>query len=80
MLWFNEAKNQGFILTDEDERLPVSGDGFAHGERPVGRCAQRAVTFDVDDSEGTRRAKNVVFASDPAARRARSRGGSRVRS
>jgi len=80
MLWFNETKNNGFILTDEDERLPVFGEGFARGERPVGRCAQRPVTFDVDDSDGTRRATNVVFTSDPDARRARSRGGSRVRS
>ena len=80
MLWFNEAKNHGFILTDADERLPVFGEGFARGERPVGRCAQRAVTFEVDDSDGTRRATNVVFECDPAGRRARSRGGSRVRS
>ena len=80
MLWFNEEKNHGFILTDEDERLPVLGAGFATGERPEGRCAHRAVTFDVDDSSGTRRAENVVFERDPVARRARSRGGSRVRS
>ena len=80
MLWFNETKNHGFILTDDDERLPVLGEGFSNGERPVGRCAQRAVTFDVDNSDGTRRAKNVAFTSDPAGRRARSRGGSRVRS
>ena len=25
MLWFNETKNHGFILTDDDERLPVLG-------------------------------------------------------
>ena len=61
MLWFNETKNHGFILTDDDERLPVLGEGFSNGERPVGRCAQRAVTFDVDNSDGTRRAKNVAF-------------------
>ena len=80
MLWFNEKKNHGFILTDEDERLAVSGAGFANGERPEGRCANRAVTFEVSESNGTRQATNVVFERDPAARRARSRGGSRVRS
>ncbi|HTS73813.1 MAG TPA: hypothetical protein VMG74_08885 [Gaiellaceae bacterium] len=79
MLWFNEKKNHGFILTDEDERLAVSGAGFAQGERPEGRCAHRAVRFDVDESTGTRQAENVVFERDPVARRARLRGGSRVR-
>jgi cold shock CspA family protein len=80
MLWFNEKKDHGFILTDEDERLAVSGAGFAPGERPEGRCANRAVTFQVNESNGTRQAENVVFDTDPVARRARLRGGSRVRS
>ena len=80
MLWFNRAKDYGFIMTDEEERLAVAGDGFAPGERPEGRCANRAVTFEVSESNGTRQATNVVFERDPAARRARSRGGSRVRS
>jgi cold shock CspA family protein len=79
MLWFNEKKNHGFILTDEDERLAVAGAGFAQGERPSGRCANRAVTFEVSESNGTRQAMNVVFERDPVARRARLRGGSRVR-
>jgi hypothetical protein len=80
MLWFNEKKNHGFILTDENERLAVLGDSFARGERPVGRCAHRAVTFEVSESSGTRRAENVVFDPDPEVRRARSHGGgSRVR-
>ena len=29
MLWFNEAKDHGFIMTDEGERLAVAGEGFA---------------------------------------------------
>ena len=33
MLWFNEAKDHGFIMTDEGERLAVAGNGFAQGGR-----------------------------------------------
>src|SRR6266542_2202421 len=33
MLWFNEAEDFGFILTDEGERLSVLGEGFAGGAR-----------------------------------------------
>jgi hypothetical protein len=77
MLWFNEAKDHGFIMTDEGERLAVAGDGFAAGERPVGRCAHKVVTFEVDDSSGARQAQNVVFEPDISARRARLGAGSR---
>ena len=28
MLWFNEDKDLGFIMTDEGERLSVLGVGF----------------------------------------------------
>ena len=36
MLWFNEAKDYGFIMTDEGERLAVAGDGLRQGgKRPV---------------------------------------------
>jgi cold shock CspA family protein len=79
MLWFNEKKDHGFILTADDERLAVFGAGFARGERPSGRCASRAVTFEVSETNGTRQAENVVFERDPVARRARIRSGSRVR-
>jgi hypothetical protein len=71
MLWFNEAKDHGFILTEEGERLAVAGDGFAHGERPVGRCAHKVVTFEVDASGGERHARNVIFPQQAPARRAR---------
>lgn len=77
MLWFNEAKDQGFIMTDEGERLAVAGDGFSGGERPVGRCAHRVVTFEIDDSGGPRQARNVVFEQEIAARRARLGSGGR---
>jgi hypothetical protein len=74
MLWFNEDKDHGFIMTDEGERLSVLGPDFAGGKRPEGRCAEAPVTFDVDDSNGTRQAQNVSFDVEIAPRRARLRG------
>jgi hypothetical protein len=74
MLWFNEAKDHGFIKTDEGERLAVAGEGFVSGERPVGRCARKVVSFEIDASGETRQARNVVFEHEVAARRARLRG------
>jgi hypothetical protein len=74
MLWFNETKDHGFIMTDEGERLAVAGEGFAAGERPAGRCAHKVVTFELDESDGLRQARNVVFEPEVAARRARLRG------
>lgn len=74
MLWFNEAKDQGFIMTDEGERLAVAGDGFAVGEKPSGRCAHKLVTFEIEHESGPRHARNVVFEPEFAARRARMRG------
>jgi hypothetical protein len=73
MLWFNETKDYGFIRTAEGERLSVLGDGFAPGERPVGRCADAAVTFEIDDSRGSRQAQGVVFERQVVPRRARLR-------
>ena len=75
MLWFNEAKDHGFIMTDEGERLAVAGEGFAAGERPVGRCAHRVVSFEIDATGESRHAQNVVFEPEVAARRARLRIG-----
>jgi hypothetical protein len=77
MLWFNEAKDHGFIMTDEGERLAVAGTGFAGEVRPVGRCARMIVSFELDESNETRQAQNVVFVPDVVARRARRRGASR---
>jgi hypothetical protein len=73
MLWFNEAKDHGFIRTDEGERLAVAGDGFAAGEKPVGRCATKVVTFEIDDEAGARQARNVIFEPQVMPRRARLR-------
>ena len=74
MLWFNEEKDHGFIMTDEGERLAVPGDGFATGERPEGRCAHRVVTFVIDGTNGSRQARDVAFVPDAVAHRARMRG------
>jgi cold shock CspA family protein len=77
MLWFNEKKDHGFIRTDEGERLQVDGSGFSPGERPEGRCVTKVVTFEINEDSGERRAQNVVFEREVAARRARSHGGAR---
>ena len=77
MLWFNEAKDYGFIMTDDGERLAVAGDGFAKGEKPEGRCAHKVVTFEVDESGGERQAQNVVFEPDVVSRWAKMRSGGR---
>jgi cold shock CspA family protein len=80
MLWFNEDKDHGFIMTDEGERLSVLGAGFAGGNRPKGRCAHQVVTFEINETNGTRQAENVNFARDAAAaHRPRLRTGTRVR-
>jgi hypothetical protein len=73
MLWFNEIKDLGFILTDDGERLSVLGDGFANGERPQGRCAEKVVTFEVNEQGVERQAENVVFVEEGPQRRARLR-------
>ena len=78
MIWFNEDKDHGYIRTDEGERLQVDGPAFALGERPEGRCADKVVTFQIDETTGERRALNVVFEPPPeAARRARLGGSGR---
>jgi cold shock CspA family protein len=56
MLWFNEIKDFGFVLTEEGERLYVAGSGFAGGTRPKGRCAHALVSFEVAEAEGGRKA------------------------
>lgn len=73
MLWFNEVKDTGFICTDEGERLPVPGEGFAGGERPKGRCARAVVSFELTEMAGVRCAGNVVLVEEDSPRRARRR-------
>ena len=80
MLWFNETKDHGFIMTDEGERLSVLGTGFAGGTRPKGRCAHQVVSFEINRTNGTPQAENVSFERDAAAaHRPRIRAGARAR-
>ena len=71
MLWFDEAKAYGFILTDEGERLYVDRDGFVDGAAPVGRCARLPVELSIGDRDGDRIAIDVSLVSEEPPRRAR---------
>ena len=72
MLWFDEAKNYGFILTDDGERLYVDRDGFVDGA-PIGRCARLPVEFRVTERDGQRIAVDVLLVPEKEQRRARRR-------
>jgi hypothetical protein len=76
MLWFDEAKDFGFILTDEGERLYVDRDGFVDGSAPVGRCARLPVEFGIGDRDGERIAIEVSLVPEESPRRARRRSSS----
>jgi hypothetical protein len=76
MLWFDEAKDYGFILTEEDERVFVDRDGFVERAAPVGRCARLPVHLTVSEREGTRVAVGVSIVAEEPPRRARRRGSS----
>jgi hypothetical protein len=77
MLWFDEAKDFGFILTDEGERLYVDRDGFVNRAAPVGRCARLPVELNVDERNGKRIAVEVSLIREEPQRRARRRSSSR---
>jgi cold shock CspA family protein len=75
MLWFNPAKQHGFIRTDEGERLRVDADGFAAGHVLGDGCRGTRVSFDrAADEVEEARAVNVAVVPLFSARRARSRG------
>ena len=76
MLWFDEAKDYGFVLTDEGERLRVDRDGFVDGAAPVGRCARRPVKLSVRERDGERIAVDVSLVAEESPRRARRRSSS----
>jgi hypothetical protein len=69
MLWFNVAKDLGALRTDDGERIDVPGSAFMPGEKPVGRCAGKAVEFQPIDRGVTR----LAFVPEPNPRRARLR-------
>ncbi len=73
MLWFNEAKNLGVVLTDDGERLSVDRDGFVGRAAPVGRCASMPVRLTVSERGGERVAVDVSLVDADNPRRARRR-------
>jgi hypothetical protein len=73
MLWFDEAKDFGFILTEEGERISVHRGGFLPGQAPVGRCPRRAVRLTATVQNGKRVAIDVSMAPEVAHGRARRR-------
>jgi hypothetical protein len=76
MLWFDEAKDYGFILTDDGERLYVDRDGFVDRAAPVGRCARLPVRLTVSERDGRRIAIGVSLVSEEPHGRARRRSSS----
>lgn len=76
MLWFDEAKDFGFILTADGERLYVDRDGFVERAAPVGRCARLPVVLTVSERDGTRVAVDVSLVPEEPHGRARRRGSS----
>lgn len=46
MLWFNDAKDLGALRTDDGDRIDVPGTAFLPGQKPLGRCAGKAVEFE----------------------------------
>jgi cold shock CspA family protein len=79
MLWFNEAKNHGFIRTEDGERVYVDRDGFVDRAAPVGRCAGLPVSLTVAERDGEPIAVDVSLVVEDAPRRARRRSSGRLR-
>ena len=69
MLWFNTADDVGALRTDDGDRLDVPGTVFSHGDRPVGRCAGKAIELDSVADVVTM----VTFVPEVGPRRARMR-------
>jgi hypothetical protein len=69
MLWFNVAKDLGALRTDAGERLEVPGTAFLPGEKPVGRCAGKAIEFEAVEGAIAR----LGFVPERSQRRARRR-------
>jgi hypothetical protein len=69
MLWFNAAKDMGALRTRDGERIDVPGTAFLPGEKPLGRCAGKAVEFEAPEGAVSR----VAFVPEPSPARARRR-------
>jgi hypothetical protein len=67
ILWFNVVKDIGVLRLEDGERIEVPGTAFLPGERPVGRCAGKAIEFEA--LEGA--VAGVAFVPEPSPRRAR---------
>jgi hypothetical protein len=72
MLWFDEAKDYGFVLTEQGERVCVDRDGFVESA-PVGRCAGLPVQLRIIERDGTRIAIDVSLVPEETHGRARRR-------
>ena len=59
ILWFDEAKDFGSILSEDGERLYVDRDAFVDRAAPAGRCARLPVRLSVSERNGTRIAVDV---------------------
>jgi len=75
MIWFNPAKQHGFIRTDDGERLRVDETGLEPGHAFGDRCRGTRVSFDRVAASDDARAVNVAVLPLDTARRARLRGG-----
>ena len=69
MLWFNDAKDLGALVTDVGDRIDVPGVAFSPGEKPLGRCAGKAVEFAWFEGEPSA----LAFVPESNPRRARLR-------
>jgi hypothetical protein len=69
MLWFNDAKDLGALVTDVGDRVDVPGAAFSPGEKPLGRCAGKAVEFEWRGEE----LRALAFVQESNPRRARLR-------
>ena len=73
MLWFNPAKQHGFIRADDGTRVRVDHDGFVAGHLLGDRCRGTRVSFDCAADQPAH-AVNVAVVPLLAERRARLRG------
>ena len=69
MLWFNAEQDLGALRTHGGDQIEIAGDAFVPGEKPVGRCAGKAIEFQSLDGA----VSGITFVHEPSPRRARLR-------